>query len=51
MINFILIYLLASSIVQDFKKILTADLKLWGCTIFEPKIAHLPKWKFFQETY
>ena len=28
MINFILIYLLASSIVQDFKKILTADLKL-----------------------
>ena len=32
-----------------FKKILTANPELWGCTIFGPKMAHLPKWEFFQK--
>ena len=32
-----------------FKKILTADPELWGCTIFGPKMAHFPKWEFFSE--
>ena len=26
-----------------FKKILTADPELWGCTIFGPKMVHLPQ--------
>ena len=30
-----------------FKKILTADPELWGCTIFGPKMVHFPKWEFF----
>ena len=29
-----------------FKKILTADPELWGCTIFEPKMVHLPITKY-----
>ena len=29
-----------------FKKILTADPELWGCTIFEPKMVHLPIAKY-----
>ena len=33
-----------------FKKILTADPELWGCAIFGPKMAHFPKWEFFQKT-
>ena len=33
-----------------FKKILTADSELWGCAIVGPKMAHLPKWEFFQKT-
>ena len=37
------IYLLALFIVQNFKKILTADPQLRGCAIFRAKIAHLPK--------
>ena len=49
-INIILIYLLAPFIVQNFKKILPADPELWGCTIFGPKMAHFPKWEFFQKT-
>ena len=48
-INIIFIYLLAPFIVQSFKKILTADAELWWCAIFGPKIAHLPKWEFFQK--
>ena len=48
-INIIFVYLLALSIVQNLKKILTADPDLWGCLIFGPKIAHLPKWEFFSE--
>ena len=28
-------------------KILTADPELWGCTIFEPKMVHLPQTIFF----
>ena len=35
-INIISIYLLAPFIVQNFKKILTADPELWWCTIFGP---------------
>ena len=31
----------------NFKKILTADPELWGCTIFRPKIVHLPQNNFF----
>ena len=34
-------HLLASFILQNFKKILRANPKLW-CVIFGPKIAHLP---------
>ena len=43
------IYLLAPFIVQNFKKILPDDPELWGCAIFEPKMAHFPKWEFFSE--
>ena len=50
-INIILIYLLAPFIVQNFKKILPTDEDLWGCTIFGPKMAHFPKWDFFQKIY
>ena len=32
-----------------FKKILTADLELLGCTTFGPKMVHLPQ--FFLENY
>ena len=32
-----------------FGKILLADPVLWGYAIFEPKMAHLPKWEFFSE--
>ena len=49
-INIILIYLLAPFIVQDFKNILPMDPDLWGCAIFGSKMAHFPKWKFFQKT-
>ena len=34
-----------------FKKILTADPELRGCTIFGPKMVHLPQTKFFLENY
>ena len=43
-INIILIYLLAPFIGKNFLKILPADLKLWGCAIFGPKMASFPKW-------
>ena len=46
----IFIYLLAPFIVQNFKNILLADPELWGCAIFEPEMAHFPKWDFFQKT-
>ena len=32
------------------KKILPADPKLWGCSIFGPKMTHLPKWVFFRKS-
>ena len=32
-----------------FKKILPADPELWGCAIFGSKMAHFPKWEFFQK--
>ena len=41
------IYLLAFFIVQNFKKILTADSELWGCTILGLKMVHLPHQTFF----
>ena len=47
--NITLIYLLATFIVQNVKKILPADPELWGCTIFEPKVARFPKWEFLSE--
>ena len=46
-IKIILIYLLASFIVQNSKKILPADPELRGYAIFGPKMAHFPKWGFF----
>ena len=33
-------------ILQNFKKILRADPELWGCVIFEPRMAYL-SWTFF----
>ena len=33
-----------------FKKILTANPELWQCTIFGPKMVHLPQF-FFSENY
>ena len=50
-INIILIYLLAPFIVQNFKKILPVDPALWGCAIFGSKMAHFPKWEFFQKNF
>ena len=35
-------YLLTLSIVQNFKKILRADPKLWARAVLRPKMAHLP---------
>ena len=43
------IYLSALFIVQNFKKILTADPELWWCAIFGPKMVHLPQAFFFFE--
>ena len=48
-IDIILIYLLASFILQNLKKILQSDPELWGCAIFGPKIAHFPKWELFRK--
>ena len=48
-INIILIYLLASFIAQNFKKILSADPEFWGCAIFGPKMTHFTKWQFFRK--
>ena len=45
------IYLLALFNVQNFKKFLTADPELWQCTIFVPKMVHLPQTIFFWENY
>ena len=50
-IDITLVYLLAPFIVQNLKKILPADPELWGCANFGPKMAHFPKWEFFQKTY
>ena len=43
------IYLLVPFIVENCKKILTADSDLWGCTIFGPKMVHLPELEFFRK--
>ena len=48
-INIIFMYLLTPFIKQNFKKILRADPKLSGCTIFRPKIAYLPQKIIFKE--
>ena len=47
-INIILIDLLAPFIVQNFKKALPVNPELWGCTIFGPKMVHLPPIFFFE---
>ena len=39
------IYLLVLFIVQNLKKVLTADPELWGCAIFGSKMVHLPQTK------
>ena len=44
------IYLLALFIVQNFQKTLRANPESWGCAIFGPKMAHLPKKEFFRKT-
>ena len=44
------IYLLALFIVQNLKKILTADPELSGYAIFGPKMVHLAQF-FFLENY
>ena len=49
-ITLILIYLLAPFIVQNLKKVLPVDPKLWGCAFFGPKMAHFPKWELFLKT-
>ena len=48
-VNIILIYLLATLIMQNFIKILPADPELWGCATFGPKMTHFPKWEVFPE--
>ena len=48
-INIIFMNLLAHFIKQNFKKILRVDPELWGCTIFGPKMTHLPQMKIFSE--
>ena len=40
-------YLLATFILQNSKKILRADPELWGCAIFGSKMAHLYRTNFF----
>ena len=46
-INIIFIYLLAPFILQNFKKILRANLELWGYAIFGPKIPQFVANKIF----
>ena len=46
-INKIFFYLLAPFILQNFKKIIWANPKLWGCGIFRSKMAHLSWTEFF----
>ena len=46
-INISFIYLLASFILQNFKKFLRANQELWGCAIFGPKIAQFILNKIF----
>ena len=42
-----IIYPLAPFMVQNFKKILTANPELWGCPIcFGPKMTHFPRQEF-----
>ena len=47
----LIMYLLAPSIMQNFKKILKVDLELWQHAIFKPKWPICPKWEFFQENH
>ena len=42
---------LALSFVQNLKKIPTGDPEIWGCTIFGPKMVHLPQTKNILENY
>ena len=41
-------HLLAPFILKKFLKILSADPELWGCTIFGPKMVHLPQFFFWK---
>ena len=43
----ILIYLLASFIVQNVKNFFPAHPEFWRCVIFAPKMAHFPKRELF----
>ena len=43
------IYLLTFFYGLNFKKILTADLELWGCAIFGPEMVQLCQTNFFLE--
>ena len=36
-------------ILQNFKKIIRADLELLGCAIFGPRMAHFPEQNFFSK--
>ena len=40
--NKIFTHLLAPFILQNFKKIYSANLELWGCAALRSKMAHLP---------
>ena len=42
--------LIGSFHCAKFKKFFRTDPGLWGCTIFGPKIVHLPQTKFFRKT-
>ena len=50
-INIIFKYLLATFIVENFKKFLSVDPELWGCLIIGPKMLNLPKEEFFQKNH
>ena len=43
----LIMYLLAPFILQNFKKILKANIDLWGCAIFGPKIPQFVLNKIF----
>ena len=48
-VNINSMYLLDPSIMQNSKKFLGVDTDFWGCTIFGPKMAHLPQMSSFSD--